>query len=322
MKRLIFLLLACFIISISQGQNEVSEVDAANLYNQSIQLMKTDISAAIEALDSCLKICNLVGDSAIEIRFKAEQFLCDLQLRNTTNLFYTEKKINEAKLAAFKTISIAEKYQSEEVQDKSKKLLGQIYSVIGANYFKEKAYNKAIMAFDSALLFNSSLYKSLLNKALAYRALNNVDDFGKSIDEFITEANKYNDTVQIANAKKTAMEYYRSSGSKANAGNKLADALKYLNKALEYGEDKDVYYFLSDVYNKQKKYDNAIEAANKGLNLETGDSTAKAKYYYSLGVAYLGKGNKNEACAAFKNAAFGQFAQAAKAQMTNNQCGK
>jgi hypothetical protein len=33
-------------------------------------------------------------------------------------------------------------------------------------------------------------------------------------------------------------------------------------------------------------------------------------------------GKKDKACEAFKNAAYGQFAQAAKAQMVNNKCGQ
>ncbi len=320
MRTVIFAVIGIFLCNTLHSQQTYTQADAATLYNQSIQIMKTDLSAAIDLVDSCLKICAIVGDSAIEIQTRAEQFLCDLQLRYSSQLYYTDKKINEALISTKKAIQISEKYKNESIKEKSEKLLAQIYTSLGNNYFKEKAFEKAIVAFDSALILNPELYKMALNKALVYKAMNKPTEFGNTIDEYIELAAKKNDTAQVSFAKKQAIDYFRALGSKANSANKLNDAIELLNKALVYGEDKDVYYYLSDVYNKQKKYNEAINAAEKGLALETGNAEAKAKFYYSLGVAQLGKGLKDEACESFKNAMYGQFVQAAKAQRINNKC--
>jgi hypothetical protein len=54
--------------------------------------------------------------------------------------------------------------------------------------------------------------------------------------------------------------------------------------------------------------------------METGAAEAKAKFYYQLAVAQAGKGQTAEACASFKNAVYGPFAEPAKAQMKNLKC--
>jgi tetratricopeptide (TPR) repeat protein len=117
-----------------------------------------------------------------------------------------------------------------------------------------------------------------------------------------------------------AIEYFRGAGSRANKAEKLDDALALLNKAAKYGQDKDVYYYFADVYNKQKKFDLGAENAQKGLDLEKGEAPAKAKFYFQLAMAQAGKGMKTEACASFKNAMFGPFVEPSKVQRTNLKC--
>jgi tetratricopeptide (TPR) repeat protein len=265
--------------------------------------MKTDLPKAIEKLDSCLIICNLLGDSALEIIAKAEPFMCDLNLRYAGDLYYNQKQKDKAISAARKTLALCEKYNNDEIASKTKKLLGQVYSALGSEYFTAKAYDKAIVAFDSAYYFDNALYVTIFNKALTYRTLKNTQGFTDNIDLFIKVAGEANDSVQVQKAKKMAIEYLRAEGSRANAQKKNAEAESLLTKALSYGEDKDVHYYLADLYNKIKKYNDAIDHAQKGLAMETGTDVDKAKYYYALGTAYLGLGKKDKACEAFKNAA-------------------
>ena len=109
-------------------------------------------------------------------------------------------------------------------------------------------------------------------------------------------------------------------GSQANQAEKLDDALALLNKAAKYGDDKDLFYYFADVYNKKKEFNKGAEYANKGLALETTDGEPKAKFYFQLGMAQAGKGQTAEACASFKNSVFGPFAEPSKVQMKNLKC--
>jgi hypothetical protein len=74
------------------------------------------------------------------------------------------------------------------------------------------------------------------------------------------------------------------------------------------------------VYNKKKDFNSGTEYAKRGLALETGDAEAKAKFYFQLGIAQEGKGQLAEACASFKNSAYGPFAEPSKIQMKNLKC--
>ncbi|MCX7987462.1 MAG: hypothetical protein N2662_11035 [Bacteroidales bacterium] len=299
---------------------QYTQADAAMYFNESIALMKTDLPLAIQKLDSCIILCNIIGDSALEVKAKAEPFMCDLNLRYAGDLYYDQKQKEQALIVARRTLALCEKYNNEEIAAKTKKLLGQIYTSIGSSNFSAKAYDKAVVAFDSAYYFDPELYTSLLNKAIAFRVLKNVNAFVENIDQFIKIAAQENDSAQVKKAQKMAIEFLRAEGSRANAQNKAKEAESLLVKALSYGDDKDVFYYLADVYTKLKKYKEAVDYAQKGLAMETGSAEDKAKYYYTMGNAYLALGKKDDACSAFKNASFGKFAQAAKAQMTNNKC--
>ena len=129
-----------------------------------------------------------------------------------------------------------------------------------------------------------------------------------------------NDSVKIKQASKLALEYFRAAGSQASLANKLDEAIVMLNKAAKYGDDKDLFYYFADVYNKQNNYDSGTEFARKGLALETGSPEAKAKFYFQLALAQTGKGQTADACASFKNAMYGPFAEPSKAQRTNLKC--
>jgi tetratricopeptide (TPR) repeat protein len=310
--------LAIFSVSLATAQ---SQAEAAACYNRGIGQMTTDLHAAISSIDSCITMCNTIGDSAaVTLKNKAGSFLCDLYYQKMSKQFVAEKNVNAALATAKVTVSLSELYNNAKTKEKTQKYMLQLYSNLGANYFKNKDLANAIKAFDSALVINPNYSKAIFNKSLAYKGLNDVVKYGETIDLYIEKVTAENDTIQIATAKKQALEFYRAAGSKANQGNKLPDAITLLTTAQKYGEDKDVYYYLADVYNKQKKYDDALTNAQKGLDMETGAPEAKAKFYWALGSAQLGKGDKAAACASFKNSMFGPFLEPSKAQIANNKC--
>jgi len=85
---------------------------------------------------------------------------------------------------------------------------------------------------------------------------------------------------------------------------------------LEYGDgDANFYYYYSIVYNKKKEWDNAVKAANKGLELEKDENEAKAKLYFELGTAFYGKGDSAAACKAYKEAVYGDYVEQANYQI-------
>jgi len=294
--------------------------DAIKAFNECVEMMKADPVSAIGAFENCIKVCEQVGDSADDIRAKAAKVLPDLYYQKASDLLLMDKNISGSLQASKVALEVAKKYDSPATIDNTQKIMIQAYSAMGSAFFSNNETDKAIQVFDSILAVNPDHQATIFNKAMAYRKLNNSDKFEETIDLYISKLNQDNDAAKIEQAKKSAMDYFRVAGGKANQSNKTADALTLLNKAMKYGNDKNVYYHFANIYNKQKKFAAAAENAQKGLELETGSPEEKAKFYYELAVAQVGKGETTNACETFKNSMFEPFLEASKAQRTNLKC--
>lgn len=312
-------LLFLFIL-IGVDLNGQTRSDVIKVFNEGAQAVKTDLNAAISAFENVVVLSDKVGETCNDLKQKAVQVIPGLYVRLATAAV-TEKKpaqeiINASKAAA----AMAEKYDNATAKENAGKLLVQGYYNMGIEFFTNKDYDNAVLAFDSLLAVNPEYSAAIYNKALIYRSQNNATAFEETMDLFIEKVKSTNETEKVNQASGVALEFFRAAGSQANQAENLDEALALLTKAAKYGDDKDLFYYFADVYNKQKNYDNGIEYAQKGLDLEAGDAEAKAKFYYQLAVAQAGKGQNSEACASFKNAMYGAFAEASKAQRTNLKC--
>lgn len=294
--------------------------DAAMQYNKGVANFKSNVDSAIIYFENCLKICDQVGDTTFEISTKVVKVLPDLYYQKAYSLL-TEKKAEESVTAAKVAMEVSNKYRADATIEKLQKLMVQAYSSMGTKYFAANENEKALASFDSVLAINPDHSKSIYNKALVYKKMNDNVKFGETIDLYESKLDQSTDTADLRKANKLAADYFRVAGSKANKANSPDEAIDLTNKSLKYLPDADAYYQLANIYNKLKKFPEAAENAQKGLDMVVSATPEeKAKYYYELGVAQLGKGEKENACGSFKNAEFGQFVTAAKGQRTNMKC--
>lgn len=294
--------------------------DVIKFYNEGAKAMQSDPKAAIAAFENVVSLAGKVGETAADLKQKAVQVLPGLYLKVAANTMNEKKSAPDIIKAARAAVSAAEKYGTATNKENAGKMLVQSYYNMGTALFTQKDYANALLAFDSLLVINPGNPSAIYNKALIYRSQNNAPAFEESIDLFIEKMKSINDSVKTKQASRLALEYFRAAGSQANQAEKADEALAMLNKAAKYGDDKDLFYYFADVYNKQKNFDAGEENARKGLALETGNDEAKAKYYFQLALAQAGKGQTADACGSFKNAMFGVFAAPSKAQRTNLKC--
>ena len=145
--------------------------DAINVFNQGVEYMKANDPRALETFESCIKICDQIGDSAAAIKAKAATVLPDLYFQKAFDLLTIDKKIEESLIAAKITLMVAEKYKDPNVKESTEKLMIQAYSNMASNYVTAKENVKAIQAFDSVLMINPNHMPSIYNKALIYKGL-------------------------------------------------------------------------------------------------------------------------------------------------------
>ena len=294
--------------------------DVITKYNEGAKAAQTDVGASIAAFEDAILLADKVGEPAADLKQKAMKVLPGLYVKLASKALSEKKPATEVIKAARNASAAAEKYGSTTSKENAGKLLVQGYYVMGTEYFTKKEYDNALLAFDTLLQINPDYAAAIYNKALVYRTQNNSAAFEETIDSYLGKLEAGKDDERKKQASGLALEYFRAAGSQANQANNLDEALGLLNKAAKYGEDKDLFYFFADVYNKQKNFSSGAEYAQKGLDLETGEAEAKAKYYFQLGLALSGKGQTTEACEAFKNAQFGAFTEASKAERKNLKC--
>jgi len=306
------------VFSISLSAQDRNAVIAA--YNEGAKTMQTDPKAAISAFEKVITLSDQVGETANDLKQKAVQVLPQLYNKLVATAVSEKKPAVEIISAAKLAGAMAEKYGNAAQGENSKKYLVNGYYKMASEFFAANDYDNAMLAFDSVLALNPDHVASIYNKAQIYKNRDNADLFEQTIDLFLTKLDPEKDVEKANQAKVVALEYFRAAGSKASNANKLDEALALLNRAAKYGDDKRLFYYYADVYNKQNNFTEGAAYAQKGLDLETGDAEAKAIFYYQLAVAQAGKGDVAAACESFKNAQYGPSAEAAKAQRTNLKC--
>ena len=313
-RKIAIILSATFVFALNTfGQ---TRSDVINLYNEGVKAIQTNIDSAVLKFEDVIKISAQVGETADDLKQKAIQTLPSLYLKSASGKLSEKKPAAEVISATRQALASAEKYGNAPVKENAGKILLQAYNRMATEFASKKEYEKALAAFDSVLAINPDYLPAIYNKALIYRNQNNPAAFEETIDKYLTKAEE----KDKAKASALGLEYFRAAGSKANQAGTLDEAMNLLNKAAKYGDDKDLFYYFADVYNKQKNHDKAADCAAKGLGLETGAAEAKAKFHFQIGIAQAGKGQTAEACESFKNSSYGPFAEASKAQRTNLKC--
>jgi tetratricopeptide (TPR) repeat protein len=312
-------LLAVFVLSTAALKAQTKN-DVIKAYNEGATAVQTDPLAAIKAFEKVVDLSKQVGDSAADLKQKAIKVLPSLYYNVASDAFTAKKPAPEVIKAAKSAIAASEKYENPTTKQNANNILIKAYNNLASDYFTKNDYKNAIASFDSVLLINPDYASTIYNKALIYMKQADSDNFEKTVDLYISKMKPGADDAKIKQASGLALSYFRSAGSKADLANKLDDALTALNKAAKYGDDKDLFYYFAEVYNKQKNFDKGLEYGNKGLALETGAPEAKAKFYFQVALAQEGKGQTAEACESFKNSAFGVFTEPSKVKRNNLKC--
>ncbi|MGK7371363.1 MAG: tetratricopeptide repeat protein, partial [Candidatus Halalkalibacterium sp. M3_1C_030] len=178
--------------------------------------------------------------------------------------------------------------------------------------------SESLASLNQAIERNPNYAKAYYQKGIVLKNQES-SNFEKALEQFdraIEVGNKTNDNQIVRKAKESAHDELLYRGSKATEAKNYKTAVTLLERALDYeAQSADAHYRLAEAFNKQALWDQAISHANKSLELENGGRTEKAKIYFELGTAYKNQGNVEQACDAYKNAAYGSFKSPAEHQM-------
>lgn len=284
--------------------------DAGTAFNNAVQLIDTDVTGAIKAFETCIEVCDKVGDEANDLKAQSMAQVPALYYKNTIAL-YSAKDLSGAVKAGLATIEAAKKYNDMDLAAKATDVTAQFYFAVGNDFLKTKDLTSALDNFNAALELDPSQTKALLGLTLVYKEQDDFDNLGATAEKLIALNN--NDDKFVQKSMGVIQKEFVIAGAKALQASQAEKAIGLLDKAFTYGDNSaDANYYYTIAANMLKNYDKAIEMANKAIELEQKD---KNKIYFELGKAYEGKADADNACIAYKKVAAGPNAAAAKYQI-------
>lgn len=289
-----------------------TEADAVAALKDGVAKTKSkEYLAAIESFKKCVNIYDELGLSNSENRSTAASQITKTQYKYA--LSYYKQKQYDKSIAEFKNLEdLAETYNDPDYAKKAKLVVPQLYYFKGKQLAEEGNTEGAIESYNKAIELKNNYFEPYFRLAEIYSDQKNNELFKINIKKAIETAS----SEEVDAAKSLAGNYYLISGAEAVKSEQWADAENYFKTSMEYTEaNEDIYYQLSVIYNKQSKWDEAIAAANKALELMGEVETKDAKIYFEIGNAYYGKGDNAAACDAYSKANKGDYAEAAKYQM-------
>lgn len=292
--------------------------EARDLYNQGGQATTDgDLVTAIQNFEECITMCETLYEEEEDV--DAEELM--LQVQKSMPILYwqvSQSKVKEKDYTssleyALKAKEAANVVNDEAIASKASAMASKLYYSFGLSSYKAKAYDKALANLDKSINESTNNFKAHLLKVVIFKDSEN--------DESLIDATKAVMAVPGADENKDkavslTSNYFYNAGVKAKQSSDYSKAIKDIQTSFEFNpENADAYYLLASIYNTQENWDKAIATANEGLKYEESSAEAKARFYFELGNAYLGKGDNVSACDAYGKSAYGIYTENATYQM-------
>lgn len=318
MIRIALLSIICFgSVQILQAQ-DINEAKAA--YNAALQSMKDDPASAVKSLQTCIDLCGKIGAPADSVKNAAQSKFAETYYNLATNQA-RDKNLESAVVNFKEAMKYGQETKNTEVLKRTTTALVRIYAMQANTYNTQKDPVKAQETLNLAIQMDTANPMVWLVQTKIYQDADNADGVEMAIKKCLASSKNPNETRQ---ASQSGMKYFLTKGSKAVNSSKFDEGVLNLEKAFKYDEtNKDVLIYLAKAYNGVSQWDKAIEAGNKGIALEEDVPEKEAKFWFEIGLAYKGKGDKPNACDSFKKAMVGQYLENAKYEIeVDLKCGK
>lgn len=308
MKKLTIVMSIVF-MTIATGLMAQNLNSAGKAYNKGIELAgEGKTMDAIESYNKCADICAELGEVGEGLGIKAETQITNLYMNMGIEQLKA-KNYDSAIIILNETKVYADKVGDPSTNDKLNNYFAAAYTGTGIELYKTKKYKKAEEEYNKALEFNAGYASAHYYLVLTYSKLDDAGMLEESVENVMQYSTK---DEQKAKAKLAAASYFLKSGHNAVKEEQYNIASAMAEQSIQYNPDNAAaFYILALAYNEQENWGNAVKAAEKSVSYEGEDKTS---YYFELGRAYEGMGEKDKACEAYGKVTKGPNKDAAEYQ--------
>ena len=319
------ILAALFLVGVFCDAEAQDRRSVIKLYNQGIEQKQAgEFDQAISTFNRVMTSAQKSEENQ-DLVGRAEQQLSDTYFKRGVSRYKQLQKNQsmenfDSAISAFQEAKeVAEKYNSEKIAAKINQIIPQLYYNKGVLAYKRTNLEQSLEALNQAISLNNNYANAYYQRGLVKKKMKDVteDSLISAFETSLKIGQQENNSSVVRESKSQLGGIYLTRGHRLVSEQKaFQQGIEAYNKALEYTpESAQLYFRLAEAHNEIQEWQQAAEYAQNGLEYETGGRTDQAKYYFELGQAYKGMGQKEQACSAFSNAAYGSFKSPAEHQM-------
>jgi len=225
------------------------------------------------------------------------------------------KNYTEAYTQFARAVDLAQKAGDTDIVKSSNKVLAQLDYRNGKKAADADNYDDALTHFNKGIAHLATYPNNYLGKGLALKKLDRTDEAMATFMETIEVSKKASDSKMARAAESAIRDHYiymasstlSKSGQRATPA-QATEAVGYLDAMKQYVEaDSDTYFYMAVAQEAKGEFAQAIESAEKALEMHRGSRTDKAKIFFVKGEALMRSGDIAGAKTAFREAAFGTY---------------
>lgn len=324
-SRITVFLLGLFIFGLGQTVEAQDRKEAVQTYNSAREMVQNgEYQKAIDQFKKAIEVGSQLGPQGNDIVERAEGKLPEVYRQIALDEYRAFKQNQtisnlDATIDAFReTKDVANEYNNSQVANQANGVINQLLYSKSIIQYKQQNYQDALTTLDEVISNDPNYAKAYYQKGIVLKKVEGTE-LERSIelfDQAIEVGQKTDDSQIVSRARNAARDELIYRGAKATEQKNFSRAKELLNRSLDYDSGSaDAHYRLAQAYNKTQDWQQAVQHSEEALSLETGGRTDKAKIYFELGTAYQGLGQKENACNAFNNAAYGNFKSPAEHAM-------
>jgi len=316
MKSVVKSALLVGLLMFGMGLFAQSVTDAGEIFNQgNTQFKAKEFGKAVNLYEKALEMCKTIGPDASDLQSQVEAQLTTSYFWNGISL-YKKREFDQAIAQLKKAKAIATTTNNAKIKNYAHIYIARVYASKGNMFLKQKKLADASAQYENALAEDAASYNAYYGKSLVAKAKKDIPAMMTNVDKLGEIAASSPKAAKVyAKAKYIIFNTLLNTGAEELQKMHAQKALEYLTDAKKYHTaNADVYYYTALANVSLKKWDAAIASAKKALSLQTNE---KSDIYFTLGEAYQGKGDKADACKAFKSVVKGPNVASAKYQRTH-----